>query len=157
MLFFRHRKLEAIGTLAGGIAHDFNNLLMGIQGRASLMSIDLEMSRKNLDHCRAIETYVQSATNLTKQLLGITRGGKYDPQTDRYQPDNSQNLDNVRQDSKKPRHQQHPPSGSPGSKRRQAPARAGPAQHVRQRRTGNAQGRRTQSADYCRCHRPADS
>ena len=36
------QKFEAIGTLAGGIAHDFNNLLMGIQGRASLMSVDLE-------------------------------------------------------------------------------------------------------------------
>ena len=38
------QKMEAIGTLAGGIAHDFNNLLMGIQGRSSLISIDLEPS-----------------------------------------------------------------------------------------------------------------
>jgi signal transduction histidine kinase len=36
------QKLEAIGTLAGGIAHDFNNLLMGIQGRASIMMLDLD-------------------------------------------------------------------------------------------------------------------
>ena len=35
------QKFESIGTLAGGIAHDFNNLLMGIQGRASLMSLEV--------------------------------------------------------------------------------------------------------------------
>ena len=38
------QKFEAIGTLAGGIAHDFNNLLMGIQGRSSLMAVDLDPS-----------------------------------------------------------------------------------------------------------------
>jgi PAS domain S-box-containing protein len=71
------QKFEAIGTLAGGIAHDFNNLLMGIQGRASLMSLDLNTSHPHREHIRAIEEYVRSAANLTKQLLGFARGGKY--------------------------------------------------------------------------------
>lgn len=71
-------KMEAIGTLAGGIAHDFNNLLMGIQGRASLVSVDLDRSHPHKEHLTAIEEYVRSATDLTKQLLGVARGGKYE-------------------------------------------------------------------------------
>jgi two-component system cell cycle sensor histidine kinase/response regulator CckA len=72
------QKFKAIGTLAGGIAHDFNNLLMGIQGRASLLSIQLESTDPLAEHIRAIEEHVSSATNLTKQLLGFARGGKYE-------------------------------------------------------------------------------
>ena len=72
------QKFEAIGTLAGGIAHDFNNLLMGIQGRASLLTVDRESSREDLDHLKAIETYIRSATDLTSQLLGLAKGGKYE-------------------------------------------------------------------------------
>ena len=72
------QKFEAIGTLAGGIAHDFNNLLMGIQGRASLMSVELESSHPHLEHVKAIEDYIRNATGLTKQLLGFARGGKYE-------------------------------------------------------------------------------
>ena len=72
------QKFEAIGTLAGGIAHDFNNLLMGIQGRASLLSLELETSDPHWEHINAIEEYIRSATNLTKQLLGFARGGKYE-------------------------------------------------------------------------------
>jgi PAS domain S-box-containing protein len=72
------QKFEAIGTLAGGIAHDFNNLLMGIQGHASLLSLDLETSHPHREHIHAIEEHIRSATNLTKQLLGFARGGKYE-------------------------------------------------------------------------------
>ena len=72
------QKFKAIGTLAGGIAHDFNNLLMGIQGRASLMAFDIDSSHPHLEHIAAIEEYIRSATDLTKQLLGFARGGKYE-------------------------------------------------------------------------------
>ena len=72
------QRLEAIGTLAGGVAHDFNNLLMGIQGRASMISYDLDPSHPCHEHVGAILEYSRSAADLTKQLLGIARGGKYD-------------------------------------------------------------------------------
>jgi two-component system cell cycle sensor histidine kinase/response regulator CckA len=71
------QKFKAIGTLAGGIAHDFNNLLMGVQGRASLLAMNLEPSHPLMEHVSAIEEHVRSATDLTKQLLGFARGGKY--------------------------------------------------------------------------------
>jgi len=72
------QKMESIGTLAGGIAHDFNNLLMGIQGRVSLIAVDLESSHPHLEHVQSIENSIQSAAHLTKQLLGFLRGGKYE-------------------------------------------------------------------------------
>jgi len=71
------QKMEAIGTLAGGIAHDFNNLLMGIQGRISLITSELETSPMLMDHLEGIEEYVKSATALTRQLLGLAQEGKY--------------------------------------------------------------------------------
>ena len=72
------QKLEAMGTLAGGIAHDFNNLLMGIQGRTSLMLMDSDSSHSYFEHLKGIEDYVKSAADLTKQMLGFARGGKYE-------------------------------------------------------------------------------
>jgi PAS domain S-box-containing protein len=72
------QRMESLGTLAGGIAHDFNNLLMGIQGRTSLMLSGIDRSHLHYEHLTGIEEYVQSAAELTRQLLGLARGGKYE-------------------------------------------------------------------------------
>jgi len=72
------QRMEAIGTLSGGIAHDFNNLLMGIQGRTSLMLMNTGGSHPHYEHLKGIEDYVKRAADLTKQLLGFARGGKYE-------------------------------------------------------------------------------
>ena len=71
------QKLEAVGTLAGGIAHDFNNILMGIQGRVSLILADLDSNHPHYEHLKGIASYVKSASDLTAQLLGFAKGGKY--------------------------------------------------------------------------------
>ncbi len=72
------QKMEAIGTLAGGIAHDFNNLLMGIQGNISLSTSELDAGSPLLENLQKVEQYVLDGVELTKQLLGFARGGKYE-------------------------------------------------------------------------------
>ena len=72
------RKMEAIGTLAGGIAHDFNNLLMGIQGYVSLILMDMKKDHPHYEKLKAVENHVQSGADLTMQLLGFARGGRYE-------------------------------------------------------------------------------
>ncbi len=72
------QKMEAIGTLTGGVAHDFNNLLMGIQGRVSLVRAEMGKENRLMEHLNSIEEYVNSATALTRQLLGFAKGGKYE-------------------------------------------------------------------------------
>lgn len=72
------QKMKAIGTLAGGIAHDFNNLLMGILGYISLMLLNTDNSDPRWEKMKSVEQLVDRGANLTKQLLGFARGGKYE-------------------------------------------------------------------------------
>lgn len=75
------QKMESIGTLAGGIAHDFNNLLMSIQGKISVMLFHMDPIDENFNKLRDIEGYIKSGADLTRQLLGFARGGKYEVKT----------------------------------------------------------------------------
>ena len=72
------QKMEAVGTLASGIAHNFNNMLMGIQGNASLISMDTDSSHPHIKYLNGINEHVNNAADLTKQLFGFTRSEKYE-------------------------------------------------------------------------------
>ncbi|MGD9105697.1 MAG: PAS domain S-box protein, partial [Desulfobacterales bacterium] len=71
-------RMEAIGTLAGGIAHDFNNLMMGMQGNISLILYDADPLPPYYERLKTIEKLIQSGSDLTRQLLGYARKGKYE-------------------------------------------------------------------------------
>jgi len=71
-------RMEAIGTLAGGIAHDFNNLMMGMQGNISLILYDANSLHPYYEKLKNIEKLIQSGSELTRQLLGYARKGKYE-------------------------------------------------------------------------------
>jgi len=77
-LLLQAQRMESIGTLAGGIAHDFNNLLMGILGNISIMTMKMDEKNPMFERLKNMEDYVQRGSDLTRQLLGFARGGKYE-------------------------------------------------------------------------------
>jgi two-component system cell cycle sensor histidine kinase/response regulator CckA len=72
------QRIESLGTLAGGIAHNFNNLLTGILGTVSLLLMDTDPADSKYRKLKKVEDYVRSGVDLTRQLLGFARGGKYE-------------------------------------------------------------------------------
>ena len=74
-----------MGTLSGGIAHDFNNLMTGILGNTSLMLFDLDENHAHYDRLKQIEQLVKQGASLTRQLLGLSRQGKFDALADKPQ------------------------------------------------------------------------
>ncbi|MFC1555924.1 PAS domain S-box protein [candidate division KSB1 bacterium] len=74
------QKMESIGRLAGGIAHDFNNILTSVMGYAELLKMKFpEKSTHEGEAANIILKGAERAADLTKQLLGFARGGKYNP------------------------------------------------------------------------------
>ena len=72
------QKMEAVGTLAGGVAHDFNNILMGLQGYISMLLYDMSPDHPYRTKLENMDNYVNRGSDLTRQILGFARGGKYD-------------------------------------------------------------------------------
>lgn len=67
------QKMEAVGRLAGGIAHEFNNLLTVVMGRCHLLLRGLDGNERLSSHVRQIQEAGQRATDLTHQLLTLSR------------------------------------------------------------------------------------
>ncbi len=75
--YHHSQKMEAIGTLAGGIAHDFNNLLAGILGHTELLKLKLSENQDAVEGLTVIENAALRGRDLTAQLLGFARKGRY--------------------------------------------------------------------------------
>jgi signal transduction histidine kinase/CheY-like chemotaxis protein len=75
----RTRRLESLSKLAGGIAHNINNLLMSIQFSAELIRLDNAPAPSITDNLSNIFKCIKSGSELTQQLLGMARIGKYAP------------------------------------------------------------------------------
>ncbi len=72
------QKMEAIGTLAGGVAHDFNNILGSIMASLSMLELNPGIDVGGLGDIQNMKGLVRRGADLTKQLLGFARGGKYE-------------------------------------------------------------------------------
>lgn len=77
---FQSQKMESIGRLSGGVAHDFNNILTSIMGYAELLQ--MQFGDRSTQEGQAVDIIIngaERAADLTQQLLGFARGGKYNP------------------------------------------------------------------------------
>ncbi|MCK9461134.1 MAG: response regulator [Proteobacteria bacterium] len=71
------QKMEAVGRLAGGIAHDMNNLLGAIMGFASVIQAEMSPADRLQSDVRQILESCKKGRDLTLNLLGFARRGKY--------------------------------------------------------------------------------
>ncbi len=67
------QKMEAIGNLAGGIAHDFNNSIQAISSYVQLMKLKDTRDFQDSDYLNKILNSLKNVSNLTKQLLTVSR------------------------------------------------------------------------------------
>lgn len=73
------QKMESIGRLAGGVAHDFNNLLTVISANVSFATMELQEHDPLYESMQEINSAVESAAALTRQLLAFSRKQVIDP------------------------------------------------------------------------------
>jgi len=80
--FLHMQKMDTIGKLAGGIAHDFNNLLNVISGSNELALLKLaDNNTEIMSDLQAVNSACTKATNLTRQLLTISKKSKIEPES----------------------------------------------------------------------------
>jgi PAS domain S-box-containing protein len=71
------QRMDAVGQLAGGVAHDFNNLLHTVRGSLDSLNKQYDLSAPSRAMVSNIEEATSRASELTSQLLGFARRGKY--------------------------------------------------------------------------------
>ncbi len=71
------QKLEAIGRLAGGIAHDMNNILASVTAISSTLKYEVDEQNPLRKDMETILLACQRGQDLTRNLLGFARKGKY--------------------------------------------------------------------------------
>ncbi|MGA2710090.1 MAG: response regulator [Steroidobacteraceae bacterium] len=74
-------KDQAVGRLTSGIAHDFNNLLMVTLSNAESILADAAPGSATVKYATAIKRAVDRGTDLTRQLLALTRQQPLAPRT----------------------------------------------------------------------------
>ena len=70
----RSQKMDAVGQMAGGIAHDFNNILSIVLGNIEMLEREITVDVKAQKRIDGIKHSTQRAVDLTRQLLGFSRG-----------------------------------------------------------------------------------
>lgn len=68
-------RLESVGILAGGIAHDFNNMLAALSANVDIIKL-LDKQNRFSEKISNIEQLIDNATNLSRQLLTFSKGGR---------------------------------------------------------------------------------
>ena len=72
------RGLAHVGGLAAHVRPGYDQQpALGIQGNVDLLLISLDAADPRYENTRNIERCIRSGANLTRQLLGYARGGKY--------------------------------------------------------------------------------
>lgn len=75
----QRQRMEAIGSLSGGIAHNFNNILVGIMGYSEFLLSQRNEDDKDYKALKIIHDGTVRASELTRDLLNITRRGEHKP------------------------------------------------------------------------------
>lgn len=71
------QRLESLGIMAGGVAHDYNNMLSTIIGNTEIAILDSADDSPIVPYLEQIKIAAQRSSDLTRQLLNYSGGGKF--------------------------------------------------------------------------------